>query len=162
MREPSLHIQVVDPQGVDALMLLREAALEAHELYSDLHDPSAPLPTNPQTPVRGVYLLVYDGLHPVGSGALRPLDDATVEICRMYVLKEYRRKGIARLILEALEREAARLGYICMRLETGNRQVAAMHLYEAYGFQSIPPFGPYVNDPISVCYEKVVPSHLDK
>jgi hypothetical protein len=29
-------------------------------------------------------------------------------------------------------------------------------LYESYGFTRIPPFGPYVNDPISVCYEKPV------
>lgn len=74
----------------------------------------------------------------------------------MYVLKEYRRKGIAQLILSALEREAARLGYKVMRLETGHKQMAAMRLYEVYGFIRIPPFGPYVNDPISVCYEKVV------
>ena len=74
----------------------------------------------------------------------------------MYVLKEYRRQGVARMILEALEREAARLQYTLMRLETGNRQSAAMRLYESDGFMQIPPFGPYVNDPISVCFEKPV------
>ena len=130
--------------------------MEARALYPDLHDPNAPLPTNPPTPPRGTYLLVYDGSKPVGSGALRPIDESTVEIRRMYVLKEYRRHGVARMILEALEWEAARLQYTLMRLETGNRQTAAMRLYESYGFTQIPPFGPHVDDPISVCYEKPI------
>lgn len=155
-RERSIQIKVADPQGADALALLHEAALEARALYPELHASDAPLPTNPPTPPRGIYLLAYDGDLPVGSGALRLLDELTVEIRRMYVLKEYRRHGVAKMILEALEREAARLQYRWMRLETGNRQLPAMRLYEAYGFTRIPSFGPYENDPISVCYEKVV------
>ena len=85
-----------------------------------------------------------------------------VEIRRMYVLKDYLRHGVARMILEALEREAARLHYTLMRLETGNRQAAAMRLYKSYGFTQIPPFGPYVDDPISVCYEKAIQSYRQK
>ncbi len=153
----SLQIQVADPQNSDALALLREAAIEARALYPELfNDPDVPFPTNPPTPRRGIYLLVYDGDKPVGSGALRPIDEATVEIRRMYVLQEYRRHGVARMILEGLEQEAAKLKYSVMRLETGNRQSAAMRLYESYGFRQIPPFGLYVDDPLSVCYEKAV------
>ena len=76
----------------------------------------------------------------------------------MYALKEYRRHGMARMILEALERAAANLQYSWMRLETGNRQTAAMRLYESCGFTKIPPFVPYLDDPISVCYEKAIQS----
>ena len=163
MKEISLQIQVVDPQGRDALALLQEAALEARELYPELHDdPNAPLPTNPPTPARGIYFLVYNDSEPVGSGALRPIDESTVEILRMYVLKHYRRHGVARMILEASEREAARLKYTSMRLETGNRQTAAMRLYKSYRFTQIPPFGPYVDDPISVCQEKAIQSYRQK
>jgi GNAT superfamily N-acetyltransferase len=156
MAEISLRIQVVDPWNADALTLLHEAAMEARELYPELYESNAALPTNPPTPPRGSYLLVYDGAQPVGSGGLRPLDESTVEIRRMYVIKEYRRHGVARMILEALEREAARLQYTRMRLETGNRQTAAMRLYESYGFTQILPFGPYANDPTSVCHEKFI------
>jgi putative acetyltransferase len=93
MKENSFKIQVVDPQGADALSLLREAALEARELYPEIHvDPNAPLPINPPTPPRGTYLLVYDGAKAIGSGALRPIDESTVEIRRLFVLKEYRRR----------------------------------------------------------------------
>ena len=74
----------------------------------------------------------------------------------MYVLKDYRRHGVAWMMLEALGQEAARLQYTSMRLETGNRQTPAMRFYESYGFTRFPPFGPCVNDPLSVCYEKPV------
>jgi putative acetyltransferase len=118
MNPHSLRIEVVDPQGADALALLREAAIEARALYPDPHAPDAPFPDNPPTLPRGIYLLAYEGKLPIASGALRPIDEMTVEIRRMYVLKDYRRQGIARSMLEALERESARLGYNLMRLET--------------------------------------------
>jgi hypothetical protein len=48
---------------------------------------------------------------------------------------------------------AAFNGYEWLRLETGNRQGPAISLYERYGFSRIEPFGCYVQDPTSVCYE---------
>ena len=74
----------------------------------------------------------------------------------MYVLQEARRAGIGHAILVRLEQEASKLGYETLLLETGNRQHPAMSLYESYGFTRIPPFGPYVKDPICVCYSKRV------
>jgi ribosomal protein S18 acetylase RimI-like enzyme len=40
-----------------------------------------------------------------------------------------------------------------IRLETGIHQREAIALYEARGFRKIPPFGPYRDDPVSLCYE---------
>lgn len=74
----------------------------------------------------------------------------------MFVVRNARPGGLARAILVALEREAQRLGYAVMRLETGNRQQSAMAFYEAHGFTRIAPFGEYIDDPTSVCYEKRV------
>jgi putative acetyltransferase len=148
-----LHIVTVDPQGEDALALLREAAIDVRALYPEVFAPDAPPPTNPPLPERGVYLVAYAGGVPVGCGALRPLDEAVAEVRRMYVHREHRRRGTARALLEELVREAKHLGYHALRLETGNRQGAAMALYEAYGFRRIPPWGEYAADPTSVCYE---------
>jgi GNAT superfamily N-acetyltransferase len=61
-------------------------------------------------------------------------------------------KGVARAILAHLHVNAARLGYMTMRLETGDLQIPAMGLYESYGFSRIEPFGDYVNDATSVCF----------
>jgi GNAT superfamily N-acetyltransferase len=152
----AIEIREVDPQGSEAMGLLHEAALDARALYPELHDPAAPGPRNPPTPPGGTYLLAYlDGV-PLASGALRPLDEQTAEVRRMYVLRTARRGGLARAMLVALEARARALGYRRLRLETGCRQQPAMALYEASGFRRIPPFGPYVDDPTSVCFEKVL------
>ena len=149
-----LRIDATDPQGPVALALLREAAIEARELYPELHDPVAPWPTNPPAPPRGTYLIAWSGEVPVGCGALRPIDGDTVEVRRMYVLRTARKSGVARAVLARLESVARSLGFKVMRLETGYRQQPAMALYESAGFRKIPAFGEYANDPISVCFEK--------
>ena len=151
-----LMIREVDPQGEDAQFLLREAAVEARQLYSDLFQPEDQWPTNPPTPARGVYLIGYVGSEPLACGALRPLDDEVVELRRMFVRQHARRRGFGRALLQASEAAAERFGYWFMRLETGNRQEAAMKLYASYGFVRIEPFGEYTDDPTSVCYEKHV------
>ncbi len=151
-----MRIAPVDPRGADATALLHEAAVEARALYPELHGPTSPWPTNLPTPLRGLYLVAYLDGRPAGSGALRPIDGATVEVRRMFVVATARRRGVGRAILHALERAAVDLGYDVMRLETGYRQRPAMALYESYGFVRIPPFGEYAMDPTSVCYEKRV------
>ncbi len=41
-----------------------------------------------------------------------------------------------------------------IRLETGDRQPEAIKLYASSGFEPIPRFGPFVDDPRSLCFEK--------
>ena len=151
---PQLHITSVDPLCEDALTLLREAAVEARALYPELFDADAPWPTNAPTPARGVYLIAYENDHAVACGAIRPLDAKTAEVRRVFVTTSARRRGVAARVMEALETRAVSLGFTRLLLETGNRQAAAMALYESLGFQRIPPFGEYVGDPTSVCFEK--------
>ena len=155
--EPSprgLVIEQTDPQGATAFGLLREAALEARALYPELHAADAPWPTNPPTPERGVYLVAFLDGAPVACGALRPIDADAAEVRRMFVAADSRRRGFARAILDALTAHAEGFGYSVLRLETGQRQHAAIALYESCGFQRIAPFGDHVNDPTSVCFEK--------
>jgi putative acetyltransferase len=151
-----LRILPRDPLDPDALFLLREAAVEARRLYADLIDPSAPMPTNEPAQPGSIYLIAFFVENPVGCGALRKIDTTSAEVRRIYVLSSARRAGIGRALLIRLEREADKLGYTLLKLETGNRQHAAMALYESYGFTRIPPFGAYINDPISVCFAKKI------
>lgn len=91
---------------------------------------------------------------PVGCGALRVLGAGAGEIKRMFVVPEFRGRGIARRILSNLEGEAARRGYRVLRLETGTRQPEALALYRSSGYVDIAAFGEYVGNPFSVCLEK--------
>lgn len=150
----AVRVLSADPQGAEALQLLREAAVEARQLYPGLFSPDSPWPTNPPVGERGAFLLAYLGEALAGCGALRMIDATTAEVRRMFVRGSARRAGIGRAVLAHLEWEARALGYSALRLETGIRQQPAMALYEAAGFKRIPPFGEYARDPTSVCFEK--------
>jgi GNAT superfamily N-acetyltransferase len=80
----------------------------------------------------------------LGCGALRALGPDVAELKRMYVTPEARGRGIATLLLAALEEEAGRRGWTTLRLETGPRQPEAIALYERAGYRSIEAFGAYV------------------
>ncbi|MCE9658431.1 MAG: GNAT family N-acetyltransferase [Burkholderiales bacterium] len=147
-------IEQVDPQGPVAMALLRQAAAEARALYPELVRPNAPPPTNAPTPDRGVYLVAFVDGAGVACGALRPIDGEIAEVKRMFVVRDSRRRGLARAILDALQEHARSFGFSRLRLETGNRQAAAIALYESCGFEHIAAFGEHANDPTSVCFEK--------
>lgn len=149
-----VRIQSADPQGTEALVLLREAAVEARRLYPELFTADSPWPTNAPVGERGAFVIAYAGNTPAGCGALRRIDESTAEVRRMFVRDSARRAGVARAVLVHLESEARALGYRVLRLETGVRQRPAIALYEAAGFRPIPPFGEYAADPMSVCFEK--------
>ena len=159
----------VDPQGPLAMALLHQAAAEALALYPELFGANPPPPSNAPLALRGVYLCAvadgpdgddchdtHDG-QPLACGALRPLDDTTAEVRRMFVTAAARRRGLASLILRALEARAQALGYARLLLETGHRQGPAIALYQARGFTPIAPFGEHVGDPTSVCFTKLLP-----
>jgi len=55
----------------------------------------------------------------------------TIEIKRVYVKPEFRRKGISKLLMRELENWGRHLGYSVAILETGNNQKEAVKLYES-------------------------------
>jgi putative acetyltransferase len=101
------------------------------------------------------FVLRTDGM-PAGCGGILFVDGEYGEIKRMYVRPELRGLGLGRRILEHLTRHAMSRGITLLRLETGIHQREAIALYERQGFHRIPPFGPYTDDPLTLCYEKQV------
>jgi GNAT superfamily N-acetyltransferase len=75
---------------------------------------------------------------------------------QMYVRPCFRGLGFAKLLLDHLATYARTHGVGLLRLETGIHQAAAINFYERAGFQRIPPFGAYGEDPLSLFYEKRV------
>jgi GNAT superfamily N-acetyltransferase len=147
----TLRILDIDPEGHIARALLKDAAHEVRPLYPGAA--AAPAPGNAPLAAREVYVAAFEAEVPLGCGALRALDEATAELARVYVRGDVRRRGIGRRLIAHLIGQAQRLGYRCVRVETGDRQAAAMALYQHCGFRRIAPFGEYAHDPTSVCYE---------
>jgi putative acetyltransferase len=107
-------------------------------------------------PGRGAFLVARLAGRPIGCGAVRRLDDHTVEIKRMFVAPEARGRGVGGRILAALEAEARRLGASKLVLETGHEQPEAVALYTRAGFVRIPRYGQYACAPQSVCFGKML------
>ncbi|BCJ63822.1 GNAT family N-acetyltransferase [Polymorphospora rubra] len=99
---------------------------------------------------------VVDG-RTVACGAVQALDAQAAEIKRMYVRPAYRRRGLARQLLTALEELAYESGHTTVRLETGVYLPSAIALYLSAGYEKIPVYGEYVDNPYSVCFEKRLP-----
>ena len=59
---------------------------------------------------------------------------------RLYVRPGFRRFGLGRLLVQALLDEARRAGYSTVLLDTLDDMEAARELYEALGFEEIPPY----------------------
>jgi GNAT superfamily N-acetyltransferase len=106
----------------------------------------------------GTFLVAWVDGEPAGCGAVKPLDPErrVGEVKRMYTAPGARRRGISRVVLQALEARAEGLGYESLQLETGTAQPEAMALYEASGWNRIPPYGRYKDEPDSVCFAKVL------
>lgn len=105
-------------------------------------------------PPGGVFVVGWEDGEAVACGGIARYDEATAEIRRMYVVPKARGRGLSRRVLTALEDEARALGYSLVRLETGRLQTEAIGLYASAGFGPIPRYGPFANDPRSVCFEK--------
>ena len=78
------------------------------------------------------------------SVALHKIDEQTCELKRLYVKPEYRRQGIAEMLLDRLISEARETGYSYMVLDTMPALKEAIRLYEKKGFYRI---GKYNNNP---------------
>jgi len=153
-----ITIAPADPVGETARELIGHLCAEMTARYG-----SAPSPfsaTEFAVP-RSVFLEARLRGEPVGCGAIRSLSTETGEIKRMYVTPQARGKGVARKILAELEEYARQFDYHTLCLETGTRQPEAQALYESIGFRRIPAFGPYVENPTSLCYEKTLGSARD-
>ncbi|HLO16489.1 MAG TPA: GNAT family N-acetyltransferase [Anaerolineales bacterium] len=100
------------------------------------------------------FFLVRENGTPAGCGGVKVVGTEYAEVKRMYVRPQFRGLGLARLMLDHLADYAQRHGVRVLRLETGIHQRAAIGLYERMGFQRIPPFGEYKEDPLSRFYEK--------
>lgn len=91
---------------------------------------------------------------PAGCGGIQVFGTEYAEVKRMYVRPQFRGFGLAKLMLNHLAEQAHQQGVSVLRLETGIHQHEAVGLYERYGFQRRSPFGEYVDDPLSIYYEK--------
>ena len=100
-------------------------------------------------PPQGAFLVAHVGATAIGCAGLRRHGDDTVEVKRMFVRAEHRRRGYARRLLKALEDLAREQGFRRVVLETGLAQPEAIALYASAGYLPIEGFGHYKDSDLS-------------
>ena len=96
-------------------------------------------------PPRGrLYLARWQG-QTAGCIALRPLDDSSCEMKRLYVRPAFRGRGIARKLVDTILTDARNIGYTELLLDTLPFLTDAIALYEDLGFVHI---GCYNDSPL--------------
>jgi len=133
--------------------------LETEEYYSrivgGLQNRTGYVPHNLSDSIGDVLIVSVNG-EPVACGGLKRYSDEDVEIKRVWVEPEYRRKGIAVSIMDKLEGKALVQGYKRLILQTRPIMPDAVGLYAKLGYEQIDNYPPYDKLDGAVCYAKEV------
>lgn len=109
-------------------------------------------------PPHGDILLAYWNGEVAGCIALTHMkEEGVCEMKRLYVIPAFRKNNIGRMLVKALLSSAREKNYSIMRLDTLDKLVPAIRVYEQFGFSNISPY--YENPLPGVVYMQ---KELDK
>lgn len=146
-----MKIIAKSPYSEDALNLMEELSQSLEVITGD--SGKASFNSEDVCVPRSLFVIAYDeDGKALGCGGMRPMDENTVEIKRMFAKEKS--KGIGSKILVYLETEAKKMGYSSIKIETRLINRKAVSFYENRGYYRISNYGKYVNNPKAVCFEK--------
>jgi DNA-binding MarR family transcriptional regulator/GNAT superfamily N-acetyltransferase len=138
LRLAAITVEVVDGASRDARATLAAYAADIDERFPEGFDPAALVRPDEVSGRTGAFLVAYEEGRAVGCGALRRLAPRVGEIRHVWVHPGARRLGLARRILDGLERAAVERGYGTVRLDTHAVLTEAQAMYRACGYTEIP------------------------
>lgn len=150
-----LSVNIEDARQTEIAALLRLSDQVAEALYPGAYR----RPLNPQTlSAPHISLFVARTRDRIAAGCCALFDngDGTAEVKRMIVDPHFRRHGVGRALLQAVEAVAASRGTDRILMEVGTRNTDGHALYARAGYTERGPFGAYPPSPISLFFEKVI------
>ena len=143
------EIRLIEPDSAGLLDATRDIFREYAEglgvdlCFQNFEAELADLPGEYAAPAGALLLAFVDG-QLAGCGAMRALLEAdyadACEMKRLYVRRAFRGFGLGRQMAQALIERALQAGYSNMLLDTLDDMESARGLYEALGFEEIPPY----------------------
>lgn len=98
--------------------------------------------------------VAYENDTPIACGAWKRIDATTAELKRLYVLPQFRRKGVARSLIASLEADAAAAGIRRMILETAVDTADSHRLYLSAGYRIMDYYGSPAGAENCLCFHK--------
>ncbi|MGW1041176.1 GNAT family N-acetyltransferase [Streptomyces sp. NPDC002547] len=138
LRLAGIVIERVDGASADARVCLDAYAADIDARFPEGFDPTALVRPEEVSGDAGAFLVAYEENRPVGCGALRTLKPGVGEIRHVWVHPDARRLGLARRLLDGLERQAVEHGLGLVRLDTHAVLTEAQAMYRACGYTQIP------------------------
>ena len=138
-------IEIREATQLDDIAIVRELLCEYERglgvdlCFQGFAAELANLPGDYASP-NGVLLLARDADDIAGCIALRPVDEDSCEMKRLYVRDAFRATGLGRRLVERVIAAAHAIGYRRMVLDTLPTMVSAQRLYESFGFKDIAPY----------------------
>lgn len=137
MNEHFLYTSIHDPRA----KILTDSLLEEYDRrYGTFFDPQGAIaemqryPASDFAPSTGNFMLLIRDGETIGGGGFKFYNETTAELKRVWTSEKYRRQGLAAKVLQELEKQAARQGYLQLYLTTGCRQPEAVALYLKHGY----------------------------
>lgn len=132
------------PAAPEAAPLVEDLIREYDSRYGTRFNPEGAkaelyrYPPEAFAPPQGAFVLLKRGTETIAGGAfMRHADPGTAEFKRIWTDGAYRRQGLAKKVVYALEHRAAAQGYTRVYLTTGFRQPEAVALYIGLGYRPL-------------------------
>lgn len=148
-------MEILYTDGLDSrfLALCRELDQDLNRAVGGVDQRDIYTPLNLTDATFSVVILTENGI-PCACGSFKKYKESTAEIKRIYTKSAYRGRGFATFVLAELEKLAVSEGYRELVLETGRMLESAIALYQRLGYREIPNYGPYIDMPRSICFQK--------
>ncbi|MBW1657812.1 GNAT family N-acetyltransferase [Flavobacterium quisquiliarum] len=148
----NISIKITNPDSDEAFPILEELSANLHLRFgSDGRNSFTDWENNNES---FVFVVAEMNNEIVGCGAVRPINKTIGEVKRMY--SKFSRKKIGQTILTFLEKEAKKIGFTELVLETRVKNESAVHFYQKQQYKVIPNYGKYINRPEAICFGKTL------
>ena len=150
-----MKILITDAANLDFIRLTKE-------LDENLNGISADRPEEERTKYASFNELsditkafvMYDKETAIGCAAFKKYATDTVEVKRVFISKNYRGRGLSKMLLYELEKQVKNDGFSRLILETGKNNRAAVSMYKAINYKETDNFPPYTEMEDSICLSK--------
>jgi len=145
IKDLPIEIVAYEAKYAEAFARLNREWLDAFDLFEEADANHLYSPEEKIIDPGGKIFIATRGEEVVGTCAFKPLSAKVCELIKLTVAPQARGKGLGRLLVQVVLKEAQKLGASRVSLLSSSKLSSAIRLYESLGFkhEPVPPDQPY-------------------